>query len=795
VPPIEKIGIHASAAVVPTKIGSGGLVYIVGWINPPRELFGGFYPNLTFTITKPNGSTDTRVHYSDSAATYSFSYVCDQEGTWSVKLTYAGDYFHESAASESATWIVEAGYVVPTYPSEPLPTDYWEYPISAEYYEWYQISGAWTQYGYNKSEVNFNPFTKGPNTPHVLWKREMQMMGLIGGEEGYLSLNAITGSQSGINRIFPNFVAAQGKFWYTTSEGTGSNLHPVLWCLDQSTGEVIYRYDVPCDPNSPGGGGTLVLEQKGNYKTDPKLGFAPNAFSLWIIGGGIWEIDPYTLQMYYYWPGQRGTFHDGNIYLSNYPTFGVVSKWSCRRHDIAWTKPMPSPRYYWKDILVMYDSPTGAFPFGCRITTYNATTGDLIAQGPAYPYASSDIRIVAYGKFYIHCTDRITRALSLYTGQEVWASEPMSYPWGAFSAYAASAGYDKVYIPSYDGHLYAYDAETGALKWKAFTENTTETAEGTYPIWCRPVVADGKVYFCTSEHTFPNPVPRGNALYCVDANTGERLWKIPFLSDPALFAGTVGISSGMLWYNNMYDGCVYMFGKGLSATTVSVQQDVVAKGVSVLIKGTVTDQSAGAKDTPAIADEDQSEWMEYLYMNKPMPTDITGVPVLLQAMRSDGTVFEIGWATSDIMGHYEYLWTPPDQDTYKILATFGGSESYYMSSAQTAVGVTAAPATSEFPDVPTAAEIAQATINRLPPYPTMPTVPTAAEVAQETINRLPPYPTMPDVPTAAEVAAETEQVLDIAETPAFLTIDLVILVVAAIGVVIGLLAYMTLRKQ
>jgi hypothetical protein len=45
------------------------------------------------------------------------------------------------------------------------------------------------------------------------------------------------------------------------------------------------------------------------------------------------------------------------------------------------------------------------------------------------------------------------------------------------------------------------------------------------------------------------------------------------------------------------------------------------------------------------------------------------------------------------------------------------------------------------------------------------------------------------------VAAETEQVLDIPETPAYLTIDLVILVVAAIGVVIGLLAYMTLRSQ
>jgi hypothetical protein len=41
---------------------------------------------------------------------------------------------------------------------------------------------------------------------------------------------------------------------------------------------------------------------------------------------------------------------------------------------------------------------------------------------------------------------------------------------------------------------------------------------------------------------------------------------------------------------------------------------------------------------------------------------------------------------------------------------------------------------------------------------------------------MPAYPTVPDI-------------------PAFLTIDIVILVIAAVGVVIGLIAYMALRKQ
>ena len=107
----------------------------------------------------------------------------------------------------------------------------------------------------------------------------------------------------------------------------------------------------------------------------------------------------------------------------------------------------------------------------------------------------------------------------------------------------------------------------------------------------------------------------------------------------------------------------------------------------------VTDQSPGAKGTPAIADADQQAWMEYLYKQHAMPTNATGVPVLLQTMRSDGTIIDIATVISDIMGHYEYTWTPPTQETYKILATFLGSESYWMPSAETALGFDTAAST------------------------------------------------------------------------------------------------------
>ena len=144
-----------------------------------------------------------------------------------------------------------------------------------------------------------------------------------------------------------------------------------------------------------------------------------------------------------------------------------------------------------------------------------------------------------------------------------------------------------------------------------------------------------------------------------------------------------------------------MFGKGETETKVSASPGVIANGGSVLLQGTVTDQSPGAKGTPAVSDDSQEAWVPYLYMNKPIPTSATGVPVFLQAVRSDGTtVIDIGHVTTDILGHYEFTWTPPDQDTYKILATFEGSDSYYTSSGIAGLSVGAA---SEVPAQPEAA--------------------------------------------------------------------------------------------
>ncbi|NVM24134.1 MAG: hypothetical protein HWN68_20440, partial [Desulfobacterales bacterium] len=299
-------------------------------------------------------------------------------------------------------------------------------------------------------------------------------------------------------------------------------------------------------------------------------------------------------------------------------------------------------------------------------------------------------------------------------------------------------------------------------------------------------IVDGKIYLRHSEHSPVDPLPRGAPYVCLDATTGDVIWRADGLFRGTDWGGHAMIGDSIIATMDTYDMQIYAIGKGPSAITVTASPEIVAKGSSVMIKGTVTDESPGTKEyaltarfpngVPAVSDDDMSEWMLYAYKQFPCPADVTGVPVKFAYLLPDGTWKDIDETTSDMYGNFGYKWTPPDEGTYLVKAFFLGSDSYYGSQAIAYVGVDPAPAAPGYQG-PSADEIAQATVNRLPAYPEFPDVPTASEVAQETINRLPAYPEMPEIP----------------EIPAYLTIDLVIIAAVVIGIIIGL--YCVVKKQ
>ena len=144
---------------------------------------------------------------------------------------------------------------------------------------------------------------------------------------------------------------------------------------------------------------------------------------------------------------------------------------------------------------------------------------------------------------------------------------------------------------------------------------------------------------------------------------------------------------------NGYDEQVYVIGKGPSQTSVQIQNNVGSTGSPVLVQGSVNDISAGTQQNeqkarfpagvPAVSDQSQSDFMAYVYQQQPKPADATGVAVSIDVIDSNGNYRHVGDATSDASGIYTLPWNPDIPGLYTVIASFKGSASYYMSTAET----------------------------------------------------------------------------------------------------------------
>jgi hypothetical protein len=157
------------------------------------------------------------------------------------------------------------------------------------------------------------------------------------------------------------------------------------------------------------------------------------------------------------------------------------------------------------------------------------------------------------------------------------------------------------------------------------------------------------------------------------------------------------VADGYLTAANIWDGYQYVFGKGKSETTITAPDLAVPKGTAFTIKGTVLDISPAQPGTPCVSKDSMSTQMEYLHLQRPIDgiwgdQMIEGVPVMLTAIDQDGNYFDIGTTTtSGYYGTYGLSWTPPEEGTYEIVASFTGDESYGSSASSTFVTVGPAP--------------------------------------------------------------------------------------------------------
>jgi outer membrane protein assembly factor BamB len=258
----------------------------------------------------------------------------------------------------------------------------------------------------------------------------------------------------------------------------------------------------------------------------------------------------------------------------------------------------------------------------------------------------------------------------------------------------------------YGGVVIAYNMTTGQQAWNFTAANIGgESPYGNFPINIF-AICDGKIYTLAGEHSVTQPLWRGHNIRCISATDGSEIWSLLGMGadNGAHLTGMyMQFGDGKVVGLNYFDNQIYCIGPGTSATTVSAPQTVPALGSSVMITGTVTDQTKSGRrnmnnlydftleGTPAISDASMTAWMEYLFENQAKPTDATGVPVSLSAIDPNGNLVTIGTTASDMNGNYGLLFKPDVPGTYQIIASFAGSKAYGSSQSTTYLSVGEAP--------------------------------------------------------------------------------------------------------
>jgi outer membrane protein assembly factor BamB len=330
-----------------------------------------------------------------------------------------------------------------------------------------------------------------------------------------------------------------------------------------------------------------------------------------------------------------------------------------------------------------YDYTTGALLWKNNATVFDI---DVRIEGVATSPTGPNMKQDGASNNYV--------AYDIKTGREIWRASTGELPWAMLPAYTFVFNNDVFFHGSYDGHVYATNIKDGTQIWQSdYLGQEFEAIYNNHPFNGKSVGADGKLFYSTDTTYRMMPRLRFNRLVSIDEATGKFLWVLPIQIAPS------AVANGYLLGTDTDNGIQYVIGKGQTKTTVETALTGVSAGTSVMIKGTVMDLSPGSPNTPAIADADMVEWMDYMYgqnatlLNNPPAVD--GVPVQLLAVGEDGSVTEIGTATSTSSGTFTFKWTPAKAGAYKIAATFAGSESYWSSWAETGLAVDPAQETTD----------------------------------------------------------------------------------------------------
>jgi hypothetical protein len=645
------------------------------------------------------------------------------------------------------------------YPGHPLPAEYWSRPVDPQLREWFSITGNWVSVPKN-SWALYND--DAPETAHVLWAHPLTTGGLTGGLWGD---NVPASSETGdaYEGKFPGSVILNGILYYQRTDSRRETAPAIIaidlhsgeqWMFRNNTvlsfGQVLYFNSYNYD-----GVFTYIWSVSGSTYTgyDPFTGNqliqiknVPSGTRVWGPSGEflIYQID-YANGWLALWNSTDCGLQNAVIGTPDYGSWGNTAQGNALGPGLDGT----NPRCYTWNVTIPLGIQAGTSFFAPVLITYptqvmsaywtyddvrvwaldtegltqSSTSTSLIFDKHWSPPAEwgdgrntiqydGSTNQVENGVFTLWDKElRKHYAFSTENGNYLWQTESETFldylGWGNVE-HTWYYAYDHLYSVGVGGIVYGFKLSDGTTDW-TYTMSDPYNEPVTGENWWGwiDLIADGKIYVGTVEHSAEQPLPRGGPYICLNATDGSEIWRVNGMFRATRWGGNGVIGDSIIATMDTYDQRVYAIGKGPSALSASIQNNVITEGGSVMVEGMVTDISPGTEEyaltarfpngVPVMSDANQSEWMLYVYKQFECPADMIGVTVDVSVLDPNGNFYSVGTTTSDGTGFYKVMFTPEVPGEYTVLASFAGSNAYYGSYAETSVGVTEAPAATTAP--------------------------------------------------------------------------------------------------
>ncbi len=635
------------------------------------------------------------------------------------------------------------------FPDVPLPTEYWTRPINTQFRSWGAVGGNWLATPNNR----YAPYNDAPEAPHILWARPLAEGGVVGGDlgaNGYETGDAYEGKYVGhviINGVvYINRQIAQNQMAAFNS----SIIEQTVVAIDLSTGEIIWE-KVLGNNERLAFGQTMYWQTMNMYGGFAYLwttvGTTWNAYDP-LTGRWEWSIKDVPSGTRNYGPNGEiliYTVNTANGWMTQWNSTSVVYKTYFDYYMLSPSTQAVAGYYSerWRPQGIVFNaskgydwnvtiskslsgSANGYFPGELITGGYINSTGRITDQAVnmwAVSLKPGQIGTLLYDKTWQPPAGGLTLSFgarnaednvitirakeiagffgfNMRTGDFLWGpTEPRGYmDWfmGGPSGENGMMANGILYLGTVAGALQAIDVTDGKTLWTYNnTQPYTELMWGgdKWPIEFA-FISDGKVYLLHTEHSGNSPLPRGAPFVCLNATTGEVIFRVDGLLRHTVWGGDPMIADSTIVTFCTYDNRIYAVGKGPSQTTITAPSISVPWGSQVVLSGSVLDIAAGTQEfartsrfpngVPAVSDESMGEWMKYVYQQFPRPTNATGVPVTLSVVDANGNYRDIGSTTTSADGVYSFTWIPDIPGDFTVYASFTGSESYWPSHAQAA---------------------------------------------------------------------------------------------------------------